>query len=176
MTHLLPQATSWASKLLGITGLDIRPYRWSVVTETGQWRGELTVEYLARGARLDIDAMRYRMQRRTRGLRETEFTLMAASGEELASATQGVRGRMTRETTMRVAGKAFTLSGTREQLALLSADDLAAGSLQIERSGWTIRQSHGYLHFDDSGIGEAAQVFLFWISIHQDLKPSDAGG
>lgn len=78
MTHLLPQATSWASKLLGITGLDIRPYRWSVVTETGQWRGELTVEYLARGARLDIDAMRYRMQRRTRGLRETEFTLMAA--------------------------------------------------------------------------------------------------
>jgi hypothetical protein len=40
MLHLLPQATSWASKLFGITGLDIRPYRWSVVKETRQWRGD----------------------------------------------------------------------------------------------------------------------------------------
>jgi hypothetical protein len=176
MLHLLPQATSWASKLLGIIGLDLRPYRWSVVTETGKWRGELTVEYLARGARLDIDAVRHRMQTRSGGLRETEFKLMTASGEELASAKQRVRGLMTRETTMRVAGKAFTLSGGRDQLTLLSADTLAAGSLQLERSGWTVRQSHGYLHFDDSTVGEAAQVFLFWISIHQDLKTRDAGG
>jgi hypothetical protein len=176
MLHLLPQATSWASKLLGITGLDIRPYRWSVVTETGKWRGELTVEYLARGARLDIDAVRCRMQRRSSGLRETEFKLMAASGVELASAKQRLRGLMTRETTVRVAGKAFTLSGGREQLSLLSADNLAAGSLQIERSGWTVRQSHGHLHFDGGTVGEAAQVFLSWISIHQDLKNSDAGG
>jgi hypothetical protein len=176
MLHLLPQATSWASKLLGIVGLNIRPYRWSVVTETGTRRGELTVEYLARGANLDIDAARYRMQKRSSGWRETEFKLMAASGEELASATQRVRGITTRQTTLRVAGKAFTLSGGREQLALLSPDNLAAGSLQIERSGWTVRQSRGYLHFDDSGISEAAQVFVFWISIHQDLNPSDAGG
>jgi hypothetical protein len=77
---------------------------------------------------------------------------------------------------MRVAGKAFTLSGGREQLTLLSADNLATGSLQIERSGWTVRQSHGYLRFDDGGISESAQVFVFWISIHQDLNTSDAGG
>lgn len=176
MLHLCPQATSWASKLLGITGLDIRPYRWSVVTETGKWCGELTVEYLARGASLDIDAVRYRMQKRSSGLRGAEFKLMAASGEELASAKQGVRGLMTRETTMSVPGKAFTLSGGREQITLLSSDNLAAGLLKIERSGWTVRQSHGYLHFDDSGISEAAQVFVFWISIHQDLNTSDAGG
>jgi hypothetical protein len=138
MLHLCPQATSWASRLLGITDLEIRPYRWSVVTETGKWRGEFTVEYLAHGASLHIDAVRYRMQRRSRGLRQTKFTRMAASGEELASARQRVRGLMTRETTMRVAGKACTLSGGREQLTLLSADNRAAGWLQIELSGWTV--------------------------------------
>jgi hypothetical protein len=98
---------------------------------------------------------------------------LAASGEELASATQRVRGLATRETTVRVAGKAFTLSGSREQATLLSADGLVVGSLQIERGDWTVRQSRGHLHFDDSGIGEAAQVFLFWTSIHPALDAGD---
>ena len=83
---------------------------------------------------------------------------------------------MTRETTVHLAGKAFTLSGGREQVTLLSADTLDADSLQIERSDRTVRQSHGHLHFNDRGISEAAQIFVFWISIHADLKISDTGG
>src|SRR5262252_311755 len=86
MPDLLPQATSRWSNWVGIIGLDLSPYRWWLVGDGGrERRGEFTVDHLTRGGDLTIGETTYRMKRRQSGLRETTFTLMAASGQPLAS-------------------------------------------------------------------------------------------
>jgi hypothetical protein len=175
MLHLLPQAKSTLSNWLGIIGLDVRPYRWLVSNDEQQgWRGEFTVDYLARGGNLDIDRNHFRMERRQTGLRETSFTLRAAGGPQVASAVQRTRGLMIRETTMHLAAVAFTLSGGSGSFTLVGADGHTTGSLRIEREGWTVRQSHGRLNFDKQ-FGEAVQVFLFWLALYRDLDRGDGG-
>src|SRR5215471_15253814 len=135
MPDLVPQATSTLSNWLGIIGLDIRPYRWWLVSDGGQERrGEFTVDHNVFGASLSIGASHYHMKRRQRGLRESGFTLTAASGQELASASQRVRGLMRRETTLTVRSQIFTLSGSKRSLILL-AGQRAVGSLEIESAG-----------------------------------------
>jgi hypothetical protein len=170
MLHLLPQATSTLSNWLGVIGLDVRPYRWWLVDDAQhERRGEFTADSLALGASLAIGTDRYRMKRRQRGLRETGFTLVAPDGGQLASALQRVRGLATRETTLHVGGEAFTLSGPKTSLTLVSADQGAVGSLEIERVGWTVRQSHGRLRFA-APFGEPEQVFVFWLCLYGDLN------
>src|SRR5215475_14234519 len=168
MPDLLPQHTSGWSNWLGIIGLDLRPYRWWLVGDQQERRGEFTVDHVVRGGELSIDASRYRMKRRQSGLRETTFTLMAASGQPLASGTERVRGLMTRETTLEVRGQTFLLSGPKCSLRLLGADRRAVGALEIESVGWTVRQSLGRLRFDKA-FGEPEQVFLFWLALYRDL-------
>ena len=169
MPDLLPQATSRWSNWLGIIGLDLSPYRWWLVGDRGrERRGEFTVDHLTRGGDLTIGETNYRMKRRQSGLRETTFTLMAASGQPLASGAQRVRGLMTRETTLEVRGQTFVLSGPKGSLTLVGADRRAVGALEIERVGWTVRQSLGRLRFDQA-FGEPEQVFLLWLALYRDL-------
>jgi hypothetical protein len=75
---------------------------------------------------------------------------------------------MTRETTLEVRGQTFVLSGTGHSLSLLDAGRRTLGSLEIERIGWTVRQSLGRLRFDKA-FGEPEQVFLFWLALYRDL-------
>jgi hypothetical protein len=168
MPDLLPQHTSGWSNWLGIIGLDLRPYRWWLVGDRQERRGEFTVDHLVRGGDLTIGTSRYRMKRRQSGLRETTFTLMAASGQPLASGARRVRGLMTRETALEVRGQTFVLSGTGHRLSLLDAGRRSVGSLEIERMGWTVRQSLGRLRFDKA-FSEPEQVFLFWLALYRDL-------
>src|SRR5262249_25100781 len=141
MPGLLPRATSVWSDWLGIIGLDLSPYRWWLVGDGRERRGEFTVDHLTRGGDLTIGASRYRMKRRQSGLRETTFTLMAASGQPLASGARRVRGLLTRETTLEVRGQTFVLSGpSRDRLSLLDASGRSLGPLEIARMGWAVRQ------------------------------------
>jgi hypothetical protein len=146
LLHLFSQSTSWASRLVGVIGLDTRPYRWSVVDEAGNRRGLFSVQYLARGASLDLDGTNYRMQRS--GLLELSFTFTNSGGEQLASAVSRVRGILKRETTVRIADDAFALLVTREHCVLVGTGNRTVGSLDIERGGWTIRQCNGHPRFD----------------------------
>jgi hypothetical protein len=81
---------------------------------------------------------------------------------------------MTRETTLQVCGQTFTLSGPKHSQTLLGADRRVVGSLEIESTGWTVRQSVGRLRFDKA-FGEPEQVFLFWLAIYRDLGSGDGG-
>ena len=172
MPDLLPQATSRWSNWLGIIGLDLRPYRWWLVGEGRERRGEFTVDHLVRGGDLTIGASRYSMKRRRSGLRDTTFTLSAASGQPLASGAQRMRGLMTRETTLEVRGQTFVLCGPKRSLRLVGGDRRCVGSLEIESMGWTVRQSLGRLRFEQA-FGEPEQVFLFWLALYRDLVRSE---
>jgi hypothetical protein len=97
---------------------------------------------------------------------------MASDGSQRASASQRLRGLTTRETTLYVRGEAFSLSGPKEHAILFSEQKGTIGSLEIEREGWTVRQSHGRLRFDPT-IGEPEQVLLFWVSLYRDLNSGD---
>ncbi len=170
MLHLLPLATSRASRIFGVIGLDTRHYRWSVVSGPDQkWRGVFTAEYFAHGASLEIDAARYRMEREKRGLVATEFRLMSSSGTRLANAVRRVRGIVARETTVQVGATALTMAAGNRNFTFYNADNRSIGSVQIVREGWTVRQSNGYLNFADDEITEPVQVFLFWLCIYRDI-------
>jgi|SRR5215470_14172278 len=169
MLQLLPEATSRASSWLGILGLDMWSYRWSVVSGTEeQWRGALVVEYYARRATLDLDSAGYRMELQKRRLLQTEFMLLTARGDPLASAARQVRGVLTRETVVRMGPDEFVMSGGGGDFAVHTVGGSRLGSMQVERRGWSVRQSYGFLHFDNA-VSAVLQVFLFWLSIHRDL-------